>query len=82
MRSVSELYDKHAGEDIYVVGTGPSLRVFPKSFLDGRISLPFSPAMPWDRQEWHCCYSWCFVRLAWLRHIFLSDADALGGSFE
>lgn len=44
MRSVSELYGKHAGEDIYVVGTGPSLRVFPKSFLDGRITIGLNMA--------------------------------------
>jgi len=37
MKSVTELYDLHKGADIYVVGTGPSIRVFPKSFFDGKI---------------------------------------------
>lgn len=35
-RKVSELYGRHQGEDIYVVGTGTSMRVFPPDFLAGR----------------------------------------------
>lgn len=38
-KRVSELYGRHPGADIYVVGTGPSLRVFPTGFLDGKITI-------------------------------------------
>lgn len=38
-KSVTELYGRHAGEDIYVVGTGASLRVFPVGFLDGKTTV-------------------------------------------
>jgi hypothetical protein len=39
MRPVSELYGRYPGSDIYVIGTGPSLRVFPTGFLDDRITI-------------------------------------------
>ncbi len=38
-RRVSELYDRYPGEDIYVVGAGSSLRVFPVEFLKGKITI-------------------------------------------
>jgi hypothetical protein len=44
MRPVSELYGRHAGEDIYVIGTGPSIRVFPRSFLDGKVTIGLNMA--------------------------------------
>ncbi len=39
MKMVSELYDRHPGSDIYVLGTGPSSRVFPMSVLEGKIVI-------------------------------------------
>ncbi len=39
MKPVSELYGSHAGEDIYVVGTGASMRVFPESFWADRTTI-------------------------------------------
>lgn len=39
MKKVSELYGKHKGDDIYVVGSGASLRVFPKDFFDNKITI-------------------------------------------
>lgn len=39
MRPVSELYGTHRGEDIYVVGTGASMRVFPASFWADRVTI-------------------------------------------
>jgi hypothetical protein len=39
MPSIKELYGKHQGNDIYVVGTGTSLRVFPLDFLAGKITI-------------------------------------------
>jgi hypothetical protein len=44
MRSVSELYGRHAGADIYVVGTGTSVRVFPLDFLKGKITIALNQA--------------------------------------
>ena len=44
MRSVSELYGRHAGGDIYVVGTGTSVRVFPLDFLEGKITIGLNQA--------------------------------------
>ncbi len=43
-RSVTELYGRHPESDIYVVGTGTSLRVFPKGFLAGRITIGLNMA--------------------------------------
>ena len=39
MKWVSELYGRHEDEDIYVIGTGASARVFPTGFLDGKVSI-------------------------------------------
>lgn len=39
MREVNELYGSHQGADIYIVGTGTSLRVFPPAFFAGRITI-------------------------------------------
>ena len=44
MKFVSELYDKYPGSDIYIVGTGASLRVFPLSFLEGKIVIGLNMA--------------------------------------
>ncbi len=44
MKFVSELYNKYPGSDIYVVGTGTSLRVFPLSFLEGKIVIGLNMA--------------------------------------
>jgi SAM-dependent methyltransferase len=44
MRPVSELYGRHPGSDIYVVGTGSSVRVFPLSFLEGKITIGLNMA--------------------------------------
>ena len=44
MKFVSELYNKYPGKDIYVVGTGASLRVFPRSFLEGKIVIGLNMA--------------------------------------
>lgn len=44
MRSVSELYNRHQGADIYVVGTGTSLRVFPLNFFEDKITIGLNQA--------------------------------------
>lgn len=44
MRPVSELYGRHTGEDIYVVGTGASMRVFPPDFLEGKVTIGLNMA--------------------------------------
>lgn len=44
MKCVSELYNRYPGSDIYVVGTGPSLRVFPTSLLENKITIGLNMA--------------------------------------
>ena len=44
MRSVSELYDRHVGEDIYLIGTGTSIRVFPRDFFVGKVTIGLNMA--------------------------------------
>lgn len=44
LKSVTELYGRHPDSDIYVVGTGPSMRVFPTEFLAGRITIGLNMA--------------------------------------
>jgi hypothetical protein len=44
MRSISEFYGRHPGADIYVVGTGTSLRVFPLDFLADKITIGLNQA--------------------------------------
>lgn len=39
MKSISELYERHSGEDIYIVGTGTSLRVFPLDFFKDKVTI-------------------------------------------
>lgn len=43
-RSVQELYGRHRGETIYVVGSGASLRVFPTDFLADKITIGLNMA--------------------------------------
>jgi hypothetical protein len=44
MKYVSELYGIHKGEDIYVVGTGASLRIFPHEFLQDKVTIGLNMA--------------------------------------
>jgi hypothetical protein len=44
MRRVSELYGRYPGSDIYVVGTGASMRVFPTRFLADKITIGLNMA--------------------------------------
>jgi hypothetical protein len=44
MKSVTELYGKYPGSDIYIVGTGTSLRVFPTDFLADKITIGLNMA--------------------------------------
>lgn len=44
MHCVSELYGRHPGRDIFVVGTGASLRVFPREYFEGRIVVGLNMA--------------------------------------
>ncbi len=39
MNRLSDLYDIHQGRDIFIIGTGASFRVFPKSFFDDKITI-------------------------------------------
>lgn len=39
MKKIQELYGRHPGSDIYIVGTGTSLRVFPLDFLKDKITI-------------------------------------------
>jgi hypothetical protein len=44
MKSIEELYGRHAGSDIYIVGTGTSLRVFPLELLRDKITIGLNQA--------------------------------------
>jgi hypothetical protein len=44
MKPVSDLYDAHLGTDVYVVGTGASMRVFPRSFLEDKVTIGLNMA--------------------------------------
>ncbi|MEL6468905.1 MAG: hypothetical protein AAFQ74_04205 [Cyanobacteria bacterium J06623_4] len=44
MKCVSELYNRYPDSDIYVIGTGPSLRVFPLSLLADKITIGLNMA--------------------------------------
>lgn len=44
MRPVSDLYGLYPGTDIFVVGSGTSMRVFPVSFLEGKITIGLNMA--------------------------------------
>jgi hypothetical protein len=44
VKCVSQLYNRHPGADIYVVGTGASLRTFPLSLLENKITIGLNMA--------------------------------------
>ncbi|MEL6247650.1 MAG: hypothetical protein AAFY78_12355 [Cyanobacteria bacterium J06648_16] len=44
MKPVSDLYNRHPDSDIYVVGTGASLRVFPTDFLTNKLTIGLNMA--------------------------------------
>lgn len=39
MRNLEELRDKHKGQEIWIIGAGPSLDDFPQNFFDDKISI-------------------------------------------
>lgn len=41
---ISDLWGKHTGQDIYIVGTGPSLRCFPLTYLSDKITIGLNQA--------------------------------------
>ncbi len=55
MPRVSELYDRHPNADIYIVGTGTSVRVFPLDFLRGKITIGLNRA--WELAPVKYCMS-------------------------
>lgn len=50
---VSALWQKHAGRDIYVIGTGPSLRCFPLSYLESQITIGLNEAYKYADWTYH-----------------------------
>ncbi|MBL8842154.1 MAG: hypothetical protein JNL90_11580 [Planctomycetes bacterium] len=44
LRRVDELYGRHRGADLYVVGTGASMRVFPLEFLRDKVTIGLNQA--------------------------------------
>ncbi len=72
MRSIAELHKKHLKADIYVLGSGPSLRFLPESFFENKITIGLNYAyrvirpnysitihpyvIPIQRESWNC--SW------------------------
>jgi len=44
MNKLSDLYDIHAGADIYIIGTGASFRVFPRDFFENKITIGLNRA--------------------------------------
>lgn len=41
---IEALWDKHSGETAWIVGTGPSLRLVPREFFDGRLVIGLNQA--------------------------------------
>lgn len=41
---IQKLYSRAAGREVYIVGTGPSLRTFPLDFLRGKITIGLNQA--------------------------------------
>ena len=55
LHGVSELNGRHAGGDIYIVGTGTSLRVFPLEFLKDKVTIGLNRA--WELLPVRYCIS-------------------------
>lgn len=41
---VEKLWNKHKGEDVWVIGTGPSMRVFPRNVYQNKITIGLNQA--------------------------------------
>jgi hypothetical protein len=68
--TIKSLFKIHKDETIYIVGTGPSMRVFPLDFLSGKITIGLNQAfkffqpiysitvhpylIPYDHTTWNC----------------------------
>lgn len=50
MPPISKLYGMYEGRDLYVIGTGPSLRVFPLESLRGELTIGLNQA--WRHGDW------------------------------
>ena len=80
MPFLNDLYKKHIGADVYIVGTGSTLRLFPLDFLKDKITIGLNQAyrhfdptysltvhpylIPIDRKKWNT---------KWLTKIKLND---------
>lgn len=53
MQPVSALYNKYPGSEIYVIGTGPSMRVFPVEMLRDKITIGLN--MAWKNAPVRYC---------------------------
>ena len=39
LKNIEEIRDKHKGETIFIIGSGPSLETYPEDFLNDKISM-------------------------------------------
>jgi len=63
MRFIEEFRDKYQGEEIWILGTGPSGDDFPLDFFDNKISIAIRPnevIFP------NCTYNFCGWDLYWM----------------
>lgn len=57
MKRIEDLRDKHKGEEIWIVGTGPSLDDVPDDFFDGKISIGLGfTVVAFPRLTYVICY--------------------------
>jgi hypothetical protein len=70
MRSISALHKKHLKSDIFILGSGPSLRFLPENFFRGKVTIGLNYAykhikpvysitihpyiIPIKRSDWNC----------------------------
>lgn len=53
--NISDLYGKHNGETLYIIGSGPSLRFFPVEFLRDKFTIGLNQA--WKSLPFQCTYN-------------------------
>lgn len=49
---IENLWDKAKGQTIYIVGTGPSMRVFPLDFLNNKLTIGLNQAWKYCRLDY------------------------------
>lgn len=72
-RRIEEFYDKHVGQEIWIIGSGKSLDDFPSDFFEDKVSITLNGALfKYPKSTY-----WHAVHKVWFNKILAIDEEVL-----